>query len=87
VTLDSGEVLNLTDFQVVDEAALNALGDSDFLDLRKSGALAMIYCHLASSNSWNALARPRREKRRFHLCSGWLGQGAAKSISEGAKGG
>ncbi|GLS32472.1 SapC protein [Mesorhizobium albiziae] len=56
VTLDSGEVLNLSDFQVVDESALNALGDSNFLDLRTSGALAMIYCHLASSNSWNALA-------------------------------
>jgi SapC len=55
VTLDSGEVLNLSDFQVVDEAALNALGDSDFLDLRRSGALAMIYCHLASFHSWNAL--------------------------------
>lgn len=56
VTLESKEVLNLTDFQVVDEAALNALSDQDFLDLRKSGALALIYCHLASSNSWNALA-------------------------------
>jgi hypothetical protein len=56
VTLDNKEVLNLTDFQVVDEAALNALSDGDFLDLRKSGALALIYCHLASSHSWNALA-------------------------------
>ena len=56
VTLEGREVLNLTDFQVVDEAALNALGDDDFLQLRKSGALALIYCHLASSNSWNSLA-------------------------------
>lgn len=56
VTLENKEVLNLTDFQVVDEAALNAVSDGDFLDLRKSGALALIYCHLASSHSWNALA-------------------------------
>jgi hypothetical protein len=57
-------VLNVTDFQVVDEAALNALSDSDFLDLRKSGALAMIYCHLASSNSWSALAHQAQARSR-----------------------
>jgi hypothetical protein len=56
VTLEGREVLNLTDFQVVDETALNALGNDDFLSLRASGALAMIYCHLASTNSWNSLA-------------------------------
>jgi hypothetical protein len=56
VTLEGREVLNLTDFQVVDETALNALGNDDFLQLRKSGALALIYCHLSSSNSWNSLA-------------------------------
>ncbi len=55
VTLEGGEVLNLTDFQTIDEAALNALPDADFLALRKSGALALIYCHLASSNSWASL--------------------------------
>jgi hypothetical protein len=46
--------LNLADFQVVDEAALNALSDGDFLDLRTRRA-ALIYCHLASPHSWNAL--------------------------------
>ncbi|MGX8010559.1 SapC family protein [Mesorhizobium sp. ORM8.1] len=55
VTLEGGEILNLTDFQVIDEQALNKLGDEAFLDLRKSGALALIYCHLASSNSWSSL--------------------------------
>ena len=64
VTLENREVLNVTDFQVVDEAALNALSDSDFLDLRKSGALAMIYCHLASSNSWSALAHQAQARSR-----------------------
>ena len=63
VTLEGREVLNLTDFQVVDEAALNALGDDDFLKLRKSGALAMIYCHLASSNSWNSLAFQAKSRK------------------------
>lgn len=53
--LEDGEVLNLTDFQVIDETALNGLADADFLELRKSGALAMIYCHLASMNSWASL--------------------------------
>lgn len=55
VTLPSGEELNLTDFQVIDEAALNALPDEAFLDLRKAGALSLIYCHLASMNSWASL--------------------------------
>lgn len=55
VTLESGEVLNVTDFQVVDEPAFNRLSDDAFLDLRKSGALALVYCHLASVNSWPSL--------------------------------
>lgn len=55
VTLESGEILNLTDFQIIDEAAFNKLDDEAFLDLRKSGALALLYCHLASSNSWPSL--------------------------------
>jgi len=55
VTLEGGEVLNLTDFQVVDEVVFNKLSDEAFLDLRKSGALGMLYCHLASSNSWASL--------------------------------
>jgi hypothetical protein len=55
VTLPGGEVLNLTDFQVIDEEAFNKLSDEAFLDLRKSGALTLIYCHLASTNSWTSL--------------------------------
>ena len=55
VTLDGGEVLNLTDFQVIDEQAFNKLSDEAFLDLRKSGALGLLYCHLASTNSWASL--------------------------------
>jgi hypothetical protein len=55
VTLPGGEVLNLTDFEVIDEEAFNKLSDEAFLDLRKSGALGLIYCHLASTNSWTSL--------------------------------
>ncbi|MCV0395139.1 MAG: SapC family protein [Rhizobiaceae bacterium] len=55
VTLEGGETLNLTDFQVIDEAAFNRLPDAEFLELRKSGALALIYCHFASMNSWTSL--------------------------------
>lgn len=64
VTLEGGEVLNLTDFQVIEEQALNKLGDEAFLDLRKSGALALIYCHLASSNSWSSLVHQASIRRR-----------------------
>lgn len=55
VTLEGGEVFNLTDFQVIDEAAFNKLSDDAFLDLRRSGALGLVYCHLASVNSWPSL--------------------------------
>lgn len=55
VTLENGEVLNLTDFKVIDEDAFNTLSDEAFLDLRKSGALTLIYCHLAATNSWSSL--------------------------------
>lgn len=55
VTLETGEILNLTDFQVIDEDAFNKLSDEAFLDLRRSGALTLVYCHLASTNSWSSL--------------------------------
>lgn len=60
VTLEGGEQLNLTDFQAIDEPALNRLPDADFLELRKTGALALIYCHLASMNSWPSLVHQAR---------------------------
>ncbi len=56
-TLETGETLALTDFQIVDEAKLNAQTDDAFVALRKSGALAAIYCHLVSMNSWATLVR------------------------------
>jgi hypothetical protein len=40
---------------VIDEHAFNKLSDEAFLDLRKSGALGLVYCHLASTNSWTSL--------------------------------
>lgn len=55
VTLENGEVLNLTDFKIIDEDAFNRLSDDAFLDLRKSGALTLVYCHLASTNSWSSV--------------------------------
>ncbi len=64
VTLEGGEILNLTDFQAIDEQALNKLADEAFIDLRKSGALALIYCHLASSNSWSSLVYQASLRKR-----------------------
>lgn len=62
VTLDGGEVLNLTDFQVIDEQAFNSLSDEAFLDLRRSGALTLLYCHLASTNSWASLVHQAQKR-------------------------
>lgn len=52
VKLATGEEIKLTDFQVIDEDKLGALADEAFLDLRRAGALPLVYCHLASMNSW-----------------------------------
>jgi len=56
-TLENGEKLELRDFRIIDEAKLNALSDEEFVALRKGGALAAIYCHLVSMNSWAGLVR------------------------------
>lgn len=56
-SLPSGDVLALTDFKVVDEAKFNALSDEAFLELRRAGVLAAIYCHLVSMRAWQALVR------------------------------
>ncbi|MFD1982071.1 SapC family protein [Mesorhizobium newzealandense] len=69
VTLEGGEVLNLTDFQVIDEPAFNKLSDEAFLDLRKSGALGLLYCHLASTNSWTSLVH-QASLRKVRLPAG-----------------
>ena len=39
----------------LNEAKLAELSDKDFIKLRKADALPVIYCHLASMNSWSTL--------------------------------
>lgn len=56
-TLPSGQTLSVTDFRVIDENKLNALGDSDFLALRRDRLLAGLHCHLLSLNGWQDLVR------------------------------
>lgn len=55
ITLADGQNFNITGFHLVDEAKLLAMSDEDFIKLRKADALATIYCHLASMNSWTSL--------------------------------
>lgn len=60
-TLPGGEVLNVNDFSIIDETRVNALSDQAFLDLRKSGALPVIYAHLWSMRNWADLVRRTAE--------------------------
>jgi len=62
ITLSEGETFNLTGFQLIDEARLRAMSDADFIKLRKADALAVIYCHLASMNSWSSLLYQARQR-------------------------
>jgi hypothetical protein len=55
ITLSDGQSFNITGFHLVDETKLQGLSDEDFLKLRSGDALATIYCHLASMNSWTSL--------------------------------
>ena len=54
-TLPDGKKTQVTGFRVVDEKAFNALSDKEFIKLRKSGALTLIYCHLWSMSTWKKL--------------------------------
>ncbi|MER9298661.1 SapC family protein [Mesorhizobium sp. M0621] len=73
MTLEGGEVRNLTDFQAIDEPAFNKLSDEAFLDLRKSGTLGMLYCHLASTNSWTSLVHQASLRKADGTKSAWRG--------------
>ena len=55
ITLGDGQSFNITGFHLVDEAKLLAMGDDEFLKLRHADALATVYCHLASMNSWTSV--------------------------------
>jgi hypothetical protein len=54
--MDSGEKSLAGLFQI-DEAALNALGDEEFLELRRAGALAVAYCQLLSMQNLRLLGK------------------------------
>jgi SapC len=57
VTLAGGQKAMIGGFRIVDEKKLAALPDEVFLELRRSGALTLVYCHLMSMASWrNILA-------------------------------
>ena len=55
VKIADGEPGQIGGFSIVDEGKLNELDDEAFLALRKSGLLQLIYCHLWSMRSWDAL--------------------------------
>lgn len=55
VTLKSGESLALGGFRMTDAKALDALDDAAFLELRRAGALPLIYAQIFSTSNWAAL--------------------------------
>lgn len=56
MTLESGRQISLSGFQMIDEAAFNALSDEVFLEFRKKGWLAFIDFALGSMSNWRRLA-------------------------------
>jgi hypothetical protein len=57
ITLNGGEKITLSGFQIVNEKKLAELSDEAFLKLRRNGALSAIHCHLLSMGGWSDLAR------------------------------
>jgi SapC len=55
-TISTGERLSIGPFRVIDEAKFNQLPDETFLDWRRRGWLALVYCHLASLSNFARLA-------------------------------
>ncbi|NRA73019.1 MAG: SapC family protein [Gammaproteobacteria bacterium] len=53
----NGDKVTLNGLYLVDEKKLNELGDEDFLELRKRGYLAPIYCHMSSLRSVSKLVK------------------------------
>lgn len=60
-----GEGTPFAQYHAVDENKLRALPEAEFLKLRDSGALAMIYAHLMSIANWRRLIE--RRARRYNL--------------------
>jgi len=55
ITTAKEEKQRIIGFSIVDEKALMELADDKFLELRKTGALNLIYCHLWSMRVWDNL--------------------------------
>jgi hypothetical protein len=60
--LPSGEKIGFQGFGLVDEAKLNALPDDQFLELRRSGGLGLVYLHLVSFANLRTLATIAAER-------------------------
>jgi hypothetical protein len=56
VSLKTGESLALGGFRMIDAKALDTLDDAAFLELRRAGALPLIYAQIFSTSNWTALA-------------------------------
>jgi len=51
----AGDPQKIADYLAVDEEKLNALSDEQFIELRKNGALSVIYAHLLSLLNWQRI--------------------------------
>jgi hypothetical protein len=62
IAIQQGQSVALRGFRVIDEAKFNALPDEVFLEWRKRGWLALIYCHFMSLTNWGRLAELTRQR-------------------------
>jgi hypothetical protein len=55
ITLNNGEKMSLSGFQVVDEKKFNELSDAIILDFHRKGYMALIHAHFISMLNWSNL--------------------------------
>lgn len=63
MTLPGGDNLTVDGFMTIDDTKFNNLANAAVLELHRSGALGLVYAHLASLNHMGAMIERHASRR------------------------